>query len=288
MRRSVRQASSAARYLARCRLAESQQVVSANGALWPATVSEAYRTQAELHEILLQRGGHRVVGSKVGCTTPVMQAYLGVPHPCAGAIYDTSLWASNGAQCIEVPASRCMRLGLECEIAVRLGEKIAPGELDLERAASAVESVSPAVELVDYRYEDFEARRPGVWAWVADDFFHAGSVLGPPMEGVEARALDALCGSMHVDGACVGEGMGADIIEGHPLRALCWLADSPVAHAMGGLPAGWVVSLGSVCKTVWVRPAERTHVRVDFSDNAGAGGSLELLLKGPGRDGRVT
>jgi 2-keto-4-pentenoate hydratase len=231
MRRSVRQASSAARYLARCRLAESQQVVSANGALWPATVSEAYRTQAELHEILLQRGGHRVVGSKVGCTTPVMQAYLGVPHPCAGAIYDTSLWASNGAQCIEVPASRCMRLGLECEIAVRLGEKIAPGELDLERAASAVESVSPAVELVDDRYEDFEARRPGVWAWVAD---------------------------------------------------------APVAHAMGGLPAGWVVSLGSVCKTVWVRPAERTHVRVDFSDNAGAGGSLELLLKGPGRDGRVT
>jgi 2-keto-4-pentenoate hydratase len=36
------------------------------------------------------------------------------------------------------------------------------------------------------------------------------------------------------------------------MSALGWLAGSAVAQAFGGLRAGQVVMLGSVCTTVWV------------------------------------
>jgi 2-keto-4-pentenoate hydratase len=172
---------------------------------------------------------------------------------------------------IEVPAHRFIRLGVECELAVVLGAALPAGGCTLERAASAVGSVHAAVELVDNRYEDFQARKPPVLGWVADDFFHCGLVLSTPMP-VEPLSLDALRGAMWVangdeDSHCVGEGNGSDIIDGHPLNSLVWLANSEVAHSQGGLPRGWVVSLGSVTQTAWVDPLPRPGaiVRVKFS-----------------------
>ena len=270
MRRSTRRLvstgiGSAARYLAECRTAPKQLCIHDGAVEWPNTVAAAYAEQALLHE-MLWNAGHTVIGNKVGCTTPVMQKYLDVPHPCAGGIYDTGLWRQSSAEPVEVDVSRFRRLGLECEIAVVLGAAMEPGVADLTAAARAVDTVHAAVEMVDDRYESFETRRPGVCAWIADDFFHAGSILGPPL-AADPLGLDALSGAMWVDGACVGEGRGCDIVAGHPLEALVWLANSEMAAAMGGLPRGWVVSLGSVCKTVWLdhQPtAARTEVRVAF------------------------
>lgn len=264
-------ASAAARYLADCRLAARQIKVLDSfhdlneGASWPDTMAAAYDAQRELHGILAQHG-HHVVGHKVGCTTPVMQRYLSVPHPCSGAILSSGLWRSEPDVPLQLDCSRHVRLGLECELAVVLAAPLPPGG-GLPEAARAVESVHAAVELVDDRYEDFEARRPGMLAWVADDFFHAGSALGPALEA-DPLSLDSLHGAMWVDGALAGSGVGADIISGHPLNALVWLANSQAAHAMGGLPAGWVVSLGSVCRTHWVQRKPSTKVRVTFGREA--------------------
>ena len=101
-----------------------------------------------------------------------------------------------------------------------------------------------------------------------------------------------------MDGTCVGDGVGADIIAGDPLQALVWLANSEVAIAMGGLQRGWVVSLGSVCQTHWVEPAARTKVHIKFSaaglgthgvlgDIGPACGGLQLVLLNDDDNGRV-
>lgn len=177
-----------------------------------------------------------------------------------------------------MPAGRFIRLGVECEIAVVLGEPLPAGDCTLESAARAVESAHAAVELVDDRYEDFTARQPPLLGWAADDFFHCGLALSAPMQ-IDPIALDSFRGAMWVREAdnerqenlqpheCVGEGSGADIIQGHPLNSLVWLANSEVAHALGGLPSGWVVSHGSVTKTAWVRPCPwpGTTVSVRFA-----------------------
>ena len=127
------------------------------------------------------------------------------------------------------------------------------------------------MELVDDRYEDFQSRRPPLLGWVSDDFFNCGLVLGPPMD-VAPLALDAARGAMWAPGAdgaeqCVGEGSGADIIDGHPLNSLVWLANSEVARALGGLPRGWIVSLCSVTRTAWLASPD-ARVRVEFRRSA--------------------
>lgn len=220
---------------------------------------------------------------------------------------------------VTVDTNRYRRLGVETEIAVVLKDALLPSPsgapVDFEAACTAVGSVHAAVELVDDRYEDFENRRPDYPVWIADDFFHCGSVLGAPMREtrserhreVDYRAgyatgnlvgdLDMLRGTLKVDGKEIGNGTGADIIDGHPIEALVWLANSDWARANGGLPRNWVVSLGSVVKTFWVDGGgggdlkkgrgDTTEIRVEFSfgdegdgdDGSGACGVLDLILK---------
>lgn len=262
----------AAHYLADCRLAAPKQIrVESSGARWPSSIEDAYAQQAVLHEIMWERG-NTVVGNKIGCTTSVMQKYLGIAHPCSGGIYDSRLWRQSAAEePVTVPAGHALRLGLECELAVILGSTIEPDVSDLASLARAISSVHAAIECVDDRYEDFASRRPGAFAWIADDFFSCGSILGPALP-VDPQRLRDLSGAMWVNDVCVGEGAGSDIIAGDPLEALRWLAASEATAAMGGLPKGWVVSLGSVCKTHWLRDAQEagaaqeTVVRVAFTN----------------------
>jgi 2-keto-4-pentenoate hydratase len=74
--------------------------------------------------------------------------------------------------------------------------------------------------------------------------------------------LLTLRGRLIVDGQQRDEGVGADLL-GDPMNCLAWLANSPVAHAFGGLKAGQVVMLGSVTPPVWL--AGPASVTVDFS-----------------------
>ena len=271
--------------LAQCRVA--RKVVRESVDV-PQSVAEAYDVQRRLHENLQEMTGSQSVGSKVGCTTPVMQEYLRVPHPCAGGIQDASLWTTQPLPYDiwqpyaphEIKRHNWHhRIGLECEIAVVLQEQLGPGPVTFEQAAAAVGSIHAAVELVEDRYEDFPKNKPGPLCWLADDFFHGGSVLGPPIalcEGgrvtqsapFDPRHADSLHGTMSVDGRVVGAGRGADIVNGHPLQALMWLASCADA-APAGLPPGWIVSLGSVCRTHWLpAPSEArdvTEVRINFT-----------------------
>ena len=53
----------------------------------PADLNDAYAVQERHNEILAERGLGRLVGYKIGCTSPVMQNYLGIPHPCGGGVF---------------------------------------------------------------------------------------------------------------------------------------------------------------------------------------------------------
>ena len=130
--------------------------------------------------------------------------------------------------------------------------------------AAAVESVVAAIEVVDDRYVDFEQRVPGPMGWVADDFFGAGCVVADPAGLGDWRELDlaTVSGVMEINGAEVGRGEGADIINGHPLGALVWLA-AKCGERGRTLPAGHIVMLGSVVATQWVAQGDVVTVRLD-------------------------
>jgi 2-keto-4-pentenoate hydratase len=216
----------------------------------PADEAEGYRVQRALHDLLLPHAG-ALVGYKIGCTSAVMQEYIGIPHPCAGGVFEKGVHENGG----RLAADDYVRPGVECEIAVRLARDLVPGEAPFtaEWVAEAVEAYHPAIEIVDDRYVQWETL--GAPTLIADDFFAAGCVLGKPVSRYAAPDIAAVAARAVVNGKEVGRGTGADVL-GHPHNALAWLANHLAAEGKG-LHAGQIVLTGSLIKTVWLKPGDR-------------------------------
>jgi 2-keto-4-pentenoate hydratase len=196
----------------------------------PQDEAEGYRIQSAVHDLLSADFG-ALVGHKIGCTSAVMQQYLSIPHPCSGGVFAKGVYQSG----VSLRAKDFVRVGVECEIAVRLARDLLPTEAPFtaEWVAESIEAYLPAIEIVDDRYSDWQTM--GAPILVADDFFAAGCVLGKPVARTAAPDLleDRL---RHHQRRRVGQGTGADVL-GHPHHALAWLANRLAAddksHARG-------------------------------------------------------
>jgi 2-keto-4-pentenoate hydratase len=212
----------------------------------PADQAEAYAAQALLHATLTARGLGPIAGHKIGCTTPVMQRFLGIDSPCAGGIFAATIHHENAA----LRFDDFLHVGVECEIAVRLSRDLpaAGTPFSAERVAPAVDACMAAIEIVDDRWVDY--KRVDAPSLIADDFFNAACVLGPPIAAWRALDLPQVVGVTRINGVQAGSGRGADVM-GHPLAALAWLADNLAARGLE-LKAGDIVLTGSVVETRWI------------------------------------
>jgi 2-keto-4-pentenoate hydratase len=211
----------------------------------PHDEAEGYRIQAAVADLLLPDFG-ALVGYKIGCTSAVMQEYLDIPHPCGGSVFARAVHESGAS----LRHRDFVRVGVECEIAVRLARDLAPSAAPFtaDAVAQAVEAYLPAIEIVDDRHVDWQTL--GSPTLVADDFFAAGCVLGKPVARSVAPDLLEVVGRAVVNGDEVGRGTGTDVL-GHPHHALAWLANHLAAGGKG-LRAGQIVLTGSLVKTVWL------------------------------------
>ena len=222
----------------------------------PVDVAEAYRVQQEAQALLFAAAGGVLAGYKIGCTTAVMQAFLNIPSPCAGMMSSLDIAASPA----HLPFADYLHVGVECEIAVRLAKALRPEDAPFTRdkVALAVGACMAAIEIVDDRWDDYS--RVDTPSLIADNFFHAGCVLGPAVEDWQLLDLAAVRGTTVIDGVEVGSGVGADVM-GHPFEALAWLANALAARGTG-LDAGAVVLTGSVVATRWVEPGARVDIEL--------------------------
>jgi 2-keto-4-pentenoate hydratase len=94
----------------------------------------------------------------------------------------------------ELRAAGFRKLGLECEIAVRLKADFAPNQ----DPASAVGGVMCSVEIVEERFADFS--RCARESLIADDFFGMGCVLGSEVTLADLGDLSELTGGFVVNG----------------------------------------------------------------------------------------
>src|SRR2546423_4952747 len=109
-----------------------------------ADLDEAYVVRAAFEEIERARGRGEVVGYKIGLTTPIMQKLCGVDEPCYGAIFATEVRHRRA----ELPVRDYCRLGIETEIAVRLGEDLSQGG-SAERVSGVVQSCLARIQLLE-------------------------------------------------------------------------------------------------------------------------------------------
>jgi 2-oxo-3-hexenedioate decarboxylase/2-keto-4-pentenoate hydratase len=224
--------------------------------LAPADEAAGYRIQDAVHDLLATDCGP-LAGHKIGCTSPVMQRYMRISHPCSGGVYQNGVHRSGAV----LRHGDFVRVGIECEIAVRLGRDLRPAEAPFtaDTAAAAIQAYLPAIEIVDDRYADWQSLDAATL--VADDFFAAGCVLGDPVPRASAPDLETVIGRALINGVEAGRGTGADVL-GHPHNALAWLANHLAARGKA-LRAGELVLNGSLVQTAWLGAGDK--VAVDLS-----------------------
>jgi 2-keto-4-pentenoate hydratase len=216
-----------------------------------ASMADAYDIQDKYVPLLRAAHGESV-GYKVGLTSKAMQTFCGIDHPIAGVVLKSRVHQSGAS----VRRADYGRLGLEFEIAVRIGSDMPASASTPAAVAAFVDGVAAAIEIVDDRAADYG--NLDVKSLVADNSWNAGIVLAPFV--ANWPELQSLLGKATQDGTPVGEGFGRDIL-GHPFNSVAWL-NAQLGSRGGALRKGDVVMTGSVMKTVF--PTDAAHFRFDM------------------------
>ncbi|MFK0150523.1 2-keto-4-pentenoate hydratase [Streptomyces sp. NPDC090499] len=181
--------------------------------------------------------GRRVVGRKIGLTSPAVQAQLGVGQPDFGVLFADMAVPDGG----EVPAGRLLQPKVEAEVALVLGSDLPHRDCTLADVLRATDFVLPALEIVDSRVENWDI---SITDTIADNASSGLFVLGGPLRLLADLDLRGVTMTMSRGGTEVSTGSGTDCL-GSPLNAAVWLAST--LAAMGDpLRAGDIVLTGAL------------------------------------------
>ena len=166
------------------------------------------------------------------------------------------------------PATEFNRIGIEVEIAVRLGRALNTTAPDPDEVRAAIGSLHAAIEIVDTRFAAWPV--PSPLSALADNQSNGGFVYDPagvPYSGQDLASADI---TLDVDGrvemAELRQNPAGDV-----LQTLAWLVGH-LATRQGGVAAGTLVTLGSFNGILFVTPGSSVragiagvgHVAVTF------------------------
>ncbi len=216
-------------------------------------VAAAYAAQ-EIATTRRLAAGARLVGRKIGLTSPIVQKQLGVDRPDYGMLFH-DMDVANGD---EIDLGRLIQPKIEAEIAFVIGRDLDDERLGTADVLAAIDGVLPALEIVDSRIAGWDIR---ITDTVADNASSGLFVLGHrPRRLGDVDVLD--CGMvMERAGEPVSTGIGRACL-GSPINATLWLART-MAAAGRPLKAGDVVLSGALGPMVTVTPGARFEARID-------------------------
>lgn len=215
-------------------------------------VSSAYRVQ-QINVALRLLSGRRLIGHKIGLTSPAVQKQLGVSEPDYGCLLSDMVLGDGGT----LPLGRLLQPKAEAEIALVLGQDLDMPDPNIADVMRATALVFPAIEIVDSRISDWKI---SLLDTIADNASSGMFVLGTPGIKPEGFAFSSCSMKMTVDGNLVSEGSGASCM-GSPLNAAAWLATC--LHALNKpLRAGQILLTGALGPMVPISAGQ--HVRASI------------------------
>jgi 2-keto-4-pentenoate hydratase len=239
----------------------------------PPTPPEGYAVQDMLVQRLLSNYGGHPVGYKIACTSKSAQELLNLEEPFYGRLL--SPFVHKSPACMD-PNDFFMRV-VEPEFAFEMRDDLpASGRpYDTDTVAAAVGAILPAIEIADSRYAEWTVvDGPSL---IADNGCNGAWIRGETYPGWRACDLATHEVALVVNGKSVRQGRG-DVIMGHPINALTWLANM-LSRLGSGLKAGDLISTGT-CTEMYLGQAG-DEICADF----GSLGIVELTF-GSTRKGR--
>lgn len=231
---------------------ERRPFVNLPAHLSPPTVADGYAVQEALRDIWTPLYGP-VAGLKIATTTKVMQALMGIDHPCGGMIFAKRIYPSGAALRLD----DYLHLVMEAELAVRVSRTLdrAAAPYTAATVRHAVGQVMPAFELIEDRNAHYKTTK--AYSLIADNAWNGGIVTGNGVVVPAAMDLNRLPGRLTINGAMKGEGLTDD-----PMGALAWCANL-AAERGRPLEKGQVVITGSVVATFAVAKGDRLAFEIE-------------------------
>jgi 2-oxo-hept-3-ene-1,7-dioate hydratase len=210
------------------------------------TIEDAYAIQRAWVDRKI-KDGRKLVGHKIGLTSRAMQIASQITEPDFGLLLDDMLIRDGS----EIEAARFIVPRFEVEFAFMLARPLTGPNVTLFDVLNATDYVTPALELIDARIEQFDrdTKAPRkVLDTIADNAANGAIVLGGrPMrvDAVDWRWAGAL---LYKNGVIEESGLGAAVLN-HPANGVAWLANKLALHGEG-LAAGEIVLGGSFTRPV--------------------------------------
>ena len=223
------------------------------------SVDQGYDLQAAVARLRCERG-EKIVGYKVGCTSPTIRRQLGIDHCVTGRLYDSERHAS-GAQ---LSCQTFANLAIEGELAVELGREPSENDfVDPDKIPACVERVFPVIEL---HHHVLRGKRPSAGELISHNAINGGFVEGPGLSADDFAGDPSL--------AIFADDQLLEFCEGSVLlqtihSSLKWLA-SIVKKRDDRLCAGQIVLTGSIPSLVPVSDNCRIRVEAPPSGNVEA------------------
>ncbi len=227
------------------------------------TPERAYALQGEVARLREDRG-ERVVGYKIGCTSPAIQEQLGIREPIFARVFETGCFPAGS----RLAHARFARLAIEGELAIRLSRDLPRGPLSEDDLNGAIGSVFPVIEL---HHHALPSQGRPLIGLIASGGMHAGLVFAEQEracpDGVPAvRELEVT-----INDRCAGMTTEPWAMGG-PASALRWLSTRLAERGLT-LRRGQVILTGSALPlfpagpdsrvTAEARPLGRSSVTID-------------------------
>lgn len=233
---------------------EKREVKKVTAQLKPdLTVEEGYLVQQELVAMKLAEG-HKIIGPKMGLTSQAKMQQMNVNDPIYGYVFDYMLIDNGG----EVSLSDLIHPKVEVEIAFIIGEDIVGPGMTGAQVLAKTESVLPALEIIDSRYENFNFTLPDV---IADNASTSRVVFGTTLKTPAQFELDLVGASLSINGEIKEVGTGAAVL-GHPANAIAMLANM-LAKKGDKIRKGDVILSGAITGAVLLEEGDVVSGKFD-------------------------